>query len=67
MCMKSSNEICKYCHGKKLRQMIRTDGTEVLDIDEDNNLEIMPEFVKAKINYCPMCGRYLGGGKHENE
>lgn len=49
--MKSSNEICKYCHGKKLRQMIRTDGTKVLDIDEDNNLEIMPEFVKAKINY----------------
>lgn len=57
--MKSSKEICKYCHGKKYRQMIRTDGTEVLSIDENNNLEIMPEFVYAKINYCPMCGRKL--------
>ncbi len=54
-----TKEICKYCHGKKLRQMIRTDGTEVLAIEPDNTLGIMPEFVKAKINYCPMCGRNL--------
>jgi RNA polymerase subunit RPABC4/transcription elongation factor Spt4 len=54
-----TKEICKYCHGNKLRQMIRTDGTEVLAIEPDNTLGIMPEFVKAKINYCPMCGRKL--------
>lgn len=57
----ATKEICKYCHGKKLRKMIRTDGTEVLSITTDNKLEIMPEFVYAKINYCPMCGRPLGG------
>lgn len=39
--------------------MIRTDGTEVLAIEKDNSLGIMPEFVQAEINYCPMCGRKL--------
>lgn len=56
-----TKEKCKYCETKNYRKMIRTDGTEVLSITTDNKLEIMPEFVYAKINYCPMCGRYLGG------
>lgn len=50
---------CPYCQAKELRKMIRTDGTEALAIEKDNSLGILPEFVKAKINYCPMCGRNL--------
>lgn len=57
--MKPSNKKCEYCHGKKYRKMIQTDGTEALGIEPDNTLGILPEFVKAKINYCPMCGRKL--------
>lgn len=61
--MKSSKEKCEYCEVDDFRLMIRTDGTEVLAIDKDNELQIMPEFVKAKINYCPMCGRKLNDEK----
>lgn len=50
---------CEYCEVNNLRKMIRTDDIEALAIDKDNQLQIMPEFVKAKINYCPMCGRKL--------
>lgn len=56
--MIAAKEKCPYCEEENYHKMIRTDGTEVISIKK-NKLGILPEFVKAKINYCPMCGRDL--------
>lgn len=56
--MIAAKEKCPYCEGENYHEMIRTDGTEVISIKK-SKLGILPEFVQAEINYCPMCGRDL--------
>lgn len=64
-CTKCSyyKENCKYCYGDvENRKDIMSDGIDSIYITSNNCLKSMyNDYVMEKINYCPMCGRKLGG------
>lgn len=56
---------CKYCTNNDIRQAMSSHVGQILGIGDDDKLFYQCEshfsYLYVKINYCPMCGRKLGG------